>query len=65
MKKNKFEIERDNIADVLDKLVLASDRVLRKYGSDDNGVVSDWTEWQELKVAINQAKSKFPNKSQK
>ena len=40
-------------------LIYNINRVLRKFATDDNGVMKDWTEWQELKESKDNLKEKL------
>ena len=46
----------EDLRKVLINLKMSADRVSRKYGViDDNGTWSDWTEWVDLRRAIQEA----------
>tara|TARA_R110000868_G_scaffold5762_1_gene33873 strand:- start:17 stop:583 length:567 start_codon:yes stop_codon:yes gene_type:complete len=44
----------------VNELVEAAERVSWKYGHDENGIPSDWTEWKDLRAALANAKAAQP-----
>lgn len=44
----------------LDALILAVDRVLHKYGCDNNGEPLDWTEWKDVRIALSEVRKGTP-----
>lgn len=46
---NKKEKSIKEILDTLDNLRIAAAQVSYKFGTDDNNIPSDWTEWVELR----------------
>jgi len=58
MKKSKHEKDNLLLRDLLYKLSHAAERVSREYGTHDNGTPSDYTEWHDLRVSIQNARTK-------
>jgi hypothetical protein len=57
-KKTKLEKENVELRKLLYHLSFSAERVLKKYGVNDDGTPKDWEEWVDLKVAINNTKGK-------
>ncbi len=58
MKESKDKKRIATLEDVLTDLISASERVSDKYGHDDDDIPSDWKEWEALRKAVRNAKSK-------
>jgi len=43
--------------EALESLLLAAQRVSDKYGHDNRGVPSDWSEWSDLRFQVRQARA--------
>lgn len=57
-KRKKAEKDVQILRNLLWRLAAAADRVSCKYGRDENGKLSDWEEWVELRRCIREASSK-------
>ena len=58
MKKSKLEKENSVLKALLSELITNSERVSYKFGTDDNNIESDWSEWQDLRCSIQNARTK-------
>lgn len=58
MKKSKLQKENEILKSLLSDLVFNAERVSNKYGTDDDGNESDWSEWKYLRTSIQDAKTK-------
>jgi hypothetical protein len=58
MKDKKLKKENELLKSLLYDLAFAAERVSNKYGLDFDGKPVDWTEWVDLRTAIQQAKTK-------
>ena len=45
--------------EILERLVIAAERIADKYGRRENGDEYDWSEWAELRAAIASALNKM------
>ena len=57
-KKTKEAKENETLRRLLLDLIWAAERVSNKYGTDDDGVPSDWKEWIAVRVACQEARTK-------